>query len=166
MTYGSSGRERGGATGGRTGDLGYRHHTGEAEGRCFLLGQTGMPRPQEYAIFVATATLTAEKVISRYHSVVWFLGHRCIYAEIQRSREEDAPLNCERALKRVVAMLMGRLRAYGSRWRGWVADGSHQQEARVIPRKHRNKKLLTQTQGGEYAIHPAVLALAQQLNLT
>ena len=33
-----------------------------------LLTQTGMPRPQEYAVFIATATLEAEKVISRHHS--------------------------------------------------------------------------------------------------
>ena len=105
-------------------------------------------------------------MISRHHSVVWFLGHRCMYAEIQRSREEDEPLDCERALKRAVAMLIGRLRAYGSRWEGWVADGSLQQQPRSIPRKHRNKKLLVQNQDGGYAIHPAILAMAQQLNLT
>ena len=131
---------------------------------CMLI-QTKMPVPQEYEAFVATGTLEAEKVISRHHSVVWFLGHRCIYAEIQRSREEDVPLDCERALKRAVSMLLSRLMAYGSKWSGWVTDGCFQSEKRVIPRKHRDKKLLIQNQDGDYVIHPAIQGMAQSLNL-
>ena len=88
-----------------------------------------------------------------------------MYAEIQRSREEDVPLNCERALKRTVSMLLSRLKAYGSKWSGWVTDGCFQSEKRVIPRKHRDKKLLIQNQDGDYVIHPAVQGMAQSLNL-
>ena len=62
-------------------------------------------------------------------------------------------------------MLIGRLRAYGSRWAGWVSDGCHQKKPRAIPRKHQDKKLLFQEQEGEYTIHPAILDMAKRLNL-
>ena len=63
------------------------------------------------------------------------------------------------------AVLLSRLKAYGSKWSGWVTDGCFQSEQRVIPRKHRDKKLLIQNQDGDYVIHPAIQGMAQSLNL-
>ena len=110
-------------------------------------------------VAVVTAVLSSASNFSQPASDQWV-------GQSASQLGKAVPLDCERALKRTVAMLIGRLRAYGSRWQGWVADGSLQQQPRSIPRKHRNKKLLVQNQDGGYAIHPAILAMAQQLNLT
>ena len=82
------------------------------------------------------------------------------------ARIENTPLNLEKALKRAVAMIIGRLKAYGKRWRDWVLAGRNHRQPRGIGRKHRNKKLLTQQADGDYEIHPAIERLARSLDLT
>ena len=79
---------------------------------------------------------------------------------------ESVPLDLEKALKRAIAMIIGRLKAYGKRWRDWVQAGRHHRQPRSIGRKHRNKKLLKQDEDGEYEIHSALWRLADDLNLT
>ena len=62
-----------------------------------------------------------------------------IYAETVGSRIDGRTLDLDSALKRVVSMLIGRLRAYGKRWRDWV---------QVIQKKHQDKKLISQKKMG------------------
>ena len=90
-----------------------------------------------------------DKVISQHHSIIWFLGWRCVYAEIVNSRVENRTLDLERALKRAISMLIGRLKAYGKKWREWVVASRHRTTPNTISQKHRNKKLLRQGAGGE-----------------
>ena len=63
-------------------------------------------------------------------------------------------------------MQIGRLRAYGHKWQIWIHQGRHQRKPRVIPKKKRKKKLLTQGKDGSYSIHPAILDLAEKLGLS
>ena len=58
-------------------------------------------------ILIATMALSSDTVISRHHSVIWYLGlgWRCLYAEIVHSRVEGMTLDLERALKRFVSMV-------------------------------------------------------------
>ena len=63
-------------------------------------------------------------------------------------------------------MLIGRLRAFGKRWKNWVHAGIQHRQPRIIGVKHRDKKLLTQDYDGSYSIHPAIWQLARDLNLT
>ena len=54
-----------------------------------LAKATGMPAPIDDVIFIATGALANDKVVSRYHSIIWFLGWRCLYAEVVNSRVES-----------------------------------------------------------------------------
>ena len=46
----------------------------------------------------------------------------------QKIREPDL----ETALKRMVAMLIGRITAYGEKWRRWFAKQQHQSDPKVM----------------------------------
>jgi hypothetical protein len=130
-----------------------------------LLKDTGSPDPTDITTFLATTAINTDKVISKYHSVIWYLGWRCLYAATVESRIDKVPLDLEKALKRCVAMLIGRLRAFGKRWKDWVHSGIQHRQTKIIPLKHRNKELMTQDEYGEYTIHPAIWQLAGDLNL-
>ena len=101
-----------------------------------------MPRPRDDVAFLATGALSQDKVIDRDRAGMWFLAWRCLYAEIVRSRVEALALDLDKALKRYVAMIIGRLRAYGAKWRRWVDKSRHQRDQNIIPRRHQDKKIL------------------------
>ena len=124
-----------------------------------------MPTPSDDTIFIASGALSSDKVTSRYHSVIWFLSWRCLYAEIVNSRVENRTIDLESALKRMISMLVGRLKAYGKKWRDWVKASRWRAKPNQIPRKHRNKKLLRQDADGEYEIHDAIIQTARKLRL-
>ena len=130
-----------------------------------LAVKTGMRPPDDITIFLATGALSRDRVISRYHSIIWFLGWRCLYAEIVNSRVEGRTIDLDKALKRAVSMLIGRLRAYGLRWKVWAQASKYRSKKNKIGKKHRNKKLLFQTEDGDYIIHDAVLDMAKYLEL-
>ena len=62
-------------------------------------------------------------------------------------------------------MNISRLKAYGARWEEWVRVSRYRKEPRVIPTKHRNKKMLRQRASGEYEIHAALWDAAAALGL-
>ena len=124
-----------------------------------------MRPPDDMTIFLATGALSHDRVISRYHSIIWFLGWRCLYAEIVNSRVEGKTIDLDKALKRAVSMLIGRLRAYGMRWRVWAQASRYSSKPNKIGKKHRNKKLLFQSEDGDYVIHDAILDMATHLKL-
>ena len=130
-----------------------------------LAKATGMPAPIDDVIFFATGALANDKVVSRYHSIIWFLGWRCLYAEVVNSRVESRTISLDNALKRVVSMLIGRLRAYGKKWADWVQASRLRTKPNTISRKHRNKKLIYQQADGSYEIHDAILEKAKALGL-
>ena len=90
---------------------------------------------------------------------------RCLYAEIVNSRVESRTIDLDKALKRAVSMLIGRLRAYGLRWKVWAQASRYRSQRNKIGKKHRNKKLLFQTEDGDYIIHDAILDMATYLRL-
>ena len=88
-----------------------------------------------------------------------------LYAAIVQSRVDGTPLALDKALQRATAMIISRLRAYGIQWKQWVGATRHTSKPGAIPRKHRNKKVLTQDKHGTYTIHPSIMAKARTLNL-
>ena len=130
-----------------------------------LAVDTGMTPPARVTAFIATGALSTTEAIPATHAGIWFLGWRCLYAELVRSRIDNTPPDLERALKRAVGMIIGRLRAYGSRWRLWVETGRYLTPPRAIPRKHHNKGVLTSDAQGNYTIHDAIWQLAQSLGI-
>jgi len=127
---------------------------------------TGMPAPQDTSAFLATGALSWYTVISNFHSGIFFIGWRCLYAASVKSRIDNKPLDLEAALKRTVAMIIGRLKAYGGKWKRWIAKTRHQRKPGVIPRNKQNKKVMTQNAHGEYTIHRAILEKAEELGLS
>ena len=127
---------------------------------------TGMPQPQDTPTFLATGALSPTTAVSKHHSGILYLGWRCLYAAIVQSRVDGTPLALDKALQRAISMIIGRLRAYGVQWRQWVGATRHTSKPGAIPRKHRNKKVLTQDKHGTYMIHPSIMAKAKALDLT
>ena len=130
-----------------------------------IMEDTGMPRPRDDVAFLATGALSQDKVIDRDRAGMWFLAWRCLYAEIVRSRVEALTLDLDKALKRYVAMIIGRLKAYGAKWRRWVDKSRHQRDLNTIPKRHQDKTILRSNPVGEYDIHDAILHAAHRLQL-
>ena len=128
--------------------------------------QTGMPRPMRTAVFLATGSLSPTKVVSKEYAGIFFLGWRCLYAAVVSSRVDDTTLDLEKALKRCVAMIIGRIRSYETFWKRWVNTSRYQREPKMIGQKYREKGVLQQSPSGECAVHDAILKLAADLKLT
>jgi hypothetical protein len=126
---------------------------------------SGMPPPEEITDFLATGAMSDTKVISAHYSVLWFIGWRCLYAEIVHSRIENQKLDLQRALKRATAMTIGRLRAHGKGWANWISAGRFHRKPRVIPRSHQNKGLFRSDRHGEYELAEPLVDLAKRLEI-
>jgi hypothetical protein len=54
-----------------------------------LLKDTGSPDPTDITTFLATTAINTDKVISKYHSVIWYLGWRCLVSVRSHRRISD-----------------------------------------------------------------------------
>ena len=79
------------------------------------------------------------------------------------ARAEDREPNLEGALVRMVAMLIGRITAYGEKWRRWFVQQQHQSDPKEIPEKHRSYKLITTEADGTYEINQKLLDFHKNL---
>ena len=122
-------------------------------------------QPDNKDAFIATAALSETKVISNQLSTIWFLAHRCCYAEMVGARLDNRRVNFSNAHKRVVAMTISRLRGYGLRWKQWVAEGEGQRRSRVIAQKHLDKGLIFHDPDGNYHIHEGLWDEAKRLGI-
>ena len=101
-----------------------------------MLVDMGMPEPEDLTNFLITGQLSQTATVDNLLSGVIFLAWRCLYAEIQRSREEEQNLNLGRAYARMVDMVVSRLNAYGEKWRIWVSSHINWHINCIIPEKH------------------------------
>ena len=124
-----------------------------------------MPTPQHIPTFLATGATSDTTVMHKHTSMIWFIGWRCLYAALTQARIDRTTLKLQPALQRATAMILSRLKAYGYGWRRWVETGQYTTEPRVIPKKHRDKKLIYQEADGEYEIHGAIFELARKLQI-
>ena len=130
-----------------------------------LLATFGMPQPANEALFIATGTLDPTQTISKELSGIWYLSWRALYAELMAAWIDEKRLDLEKALKRVVAMTISRLRAYGARWNEWVTTSAYQSEPKTIGPKHQDKTVITQDPDGDYQIATPLWDLATKLKL-
>ena len=126
----------------------------------------GMDQPENVTAFLATGALSDTDAIPYNYAGLWFLGWRCLYAEIVHSRVEQVPIDLKKALTRWTAMVISRLKSYGYYWRTWVNQGIHKKHIRIIPRKHRDKGVLQQEADGEYDIATPLWNLAKELGIS
>ena len=130
----------------------------------------GMPTPNDIPTFLLSGDLGKDsrgrdRTVSNDHSGIFFIGWRCIYAAIVNSRIEDTLLKDETALKRAVSMIISRIRAAAGSLRSNIEASRNQRRPKVIGRKRRDRKVMTQSADGSYTIHPALLQLADRLGL-
>ena len=130
-----------------------------------LMIDADMPTPHHVPTFLATGAISDTAVMHRYVAIIWFIGWRCLYAALTQARIDDTTLKLKPALQRATAMIISRLKAYGYGWRRWVETGQHITEPRVIPKQHRDKKLIYQDEAGDYEIHGAIFELARKLQI-
>ena len=130
-----------------------------------LMQDVGMPAPADVTTFLAVGAISDTKAVSHHFAGMWFIAWRALYAELTGAHVDSRDLDIEVAYERTVRLLIGRLRAYGSKWRKWVETSRLRTRPNVIPRKHRNKKVLRQEADGDYAIHNAIWDEAKQIGL-
>ena len=94
------------------------------------------------------------------------IGWRCIYAEIARSHKEKVLLNTESALKRTIAMLIGRLRAHAAKWTRWVRTGQYKKNPRLLAQQYcQRTMIILEPLMDEYEINDPIIQIARRLKL-
>jgi len=81
------------------------------------------------------------------------IAWRCLYAETVGSRIDGRSPKWDNTLKRAVAMIIGRVTAYGEKWREWYLKQRHNFKSKIIAEKYRSFKLITKDEHGNYEIH-------------
>ena len=113
--------------------------------------------------FLILGVMGPKIVIDKEGAAILALAWRCLYAETVGARAEDREPNLEGALVRMVAMLIGRITAYGEKWRRWFVKQQHQSDPKEIPKKHRKYKFITTEADGTYEINQKLLDFHKKL---
>ena len=100
-----------------------------------------------------------DKVTCREGAAILAIGWRCLYAAITKARVDGSRLRLDQAVKRAVAMVISRVRAYGERWSLWYRRIRHTSNHKFVPEKHQKYKLTECTPMAEHTIAPALLTL-------
>ena len=100
--------------------------------------------------------LPSGKMVGREEAAVIFWAWRCIYAEVVAARVDDRELRPENAYKNTVRMAYTRVKAYGDKWYRWYSKQRYHKGAKVVPRAHRDKKLITSDSDATYVIRKAL----------
>ena len=114
-------------------------------------------------IFIILGVIGHNKVVCNEGAAILALAWRCLYAELVQSRIDDRRPNLEKALKRTVAMLIGRITAYGEKWRLWYLKQQHTTQSKKVPLQHRDFKLVTVDENAQYIINPALMQIHEDL---
>ena len=130
-----------------------------------LAVKMGETYPEDVSTWIATGAISKEKVMGSEVSSIWDIGWRCIYAEICKYRNEGGSFDPQRALKRTVAMLIGRANAYARRWIRWVDTGQWISTPRGIAEMYRDKKLLFMDENAWCVISSHLEDMAKSLQL-
>ena len=103
--------------------------------------------------FLILGLLDEDKITCREGLGILALSWRCLYAEITKAGIEDTEVQLHRPLKRMVAMLIGRVTAYGERWRRWYLSIQHTTKPKKVAEKYQNFKLITSTAEAVYTVN-------------
>jgi hypothetical protein len=83
---------------------------------------------------------------------------RALYAEVTRAHIDDKPLDISAAYARFVRLAHLRVQAYGYKWYRWYSRQQFREYPKVVPLKHRHKKLIESGPDAEYLIAPTLRA--------
>ena len=104
-----------------------------------------------------------DRLTCREGAAILAIGWRCLYAAITKARVENTRLRLDHAVKRAVAMIISRVRAYGERWSLWYRRTRHTKNHKFVPLKHRKYKLTQCNPMAEHTISPVLLRLHSNL---
>ena len=116
------------------------------------------------SIFRVLGIMSEEKIVDKEGAGLLALAWRCLYAEIVSARIESTEPDLEKALRRTVSMLVGRVKAYGEKWRRWHLRNRHTTKKSVIPLRHRNYKMIEVEEDGTYHVHEGLTAFLETLS--
>ena len=101
-------------------------------------------------------TLPSGDTVGREEAAVIFWAWRCLYAEVVAARVDNRELRPETAYKNTVRMTYTRVKAYGAKWYRWYSRQRYKRDAKRVPRKHREKKLISTDIDATYVIRRAL----------
>ena len=81
-----------------------------------------------------------------------------VRSEVTRAHIDDKPLDINAAYARFVRLAHMRLQAYGYKWYRWYSRQQFRAFPKVVPLKHRQKKLIESGPDAEYLINPTLSA--------
>jgi hypothetical protein len=94
--------------------------------------------------------------VDREEAALIFWAWRCLYAEVVAARVEDRELRPENAYKNTVRLAYTRVKAYGAKWYRWYSQQRYKIGAKHIPRKYREKKMVSSEADATYVIRKAL----------
>ena len=133
-----------------------------------VTSEVGLTLPQDeddLPRFLIFGLISTTDVCSEETAGMIALGWRCLYAEIQRCREEmGAQLNLRKAAIRTLSMIQSRVTAFGERWRRWYLRTHHTSKAQLVAPRYRKFKLLEVNQFAEYTVNPKIARKRESLD--
>ena len=84
------------------------------------------------------------------------LAWRCLYAAIVAARVEESEVDLAGAVKRTMAMLLGRVTAHGEKWRRWYLSVLHTSKHKKVAEKYRNYILIKTEMDATYTVNPEI----------
>ena len=88
--------------------------------------------------------------VSREEAAIVFWAWRCLYAEVVGARKENRCMSPSKAYANLIRMAYTRVKAYGAKWYRWYSRQHRKIDAKVVPRKHRDTKLIKTEASAEY----------------
>ena len=104
-----------------------------------------------------------KSTVCKEGAAVLAIAWRCLYAETVRSRIQGSSPDWNKTLKRAVAMLIGRVTAYGEKWRLWYLKQRHHTRGKQIAKRFRKFKLIESDEYANYTISEQLLDFHKQL---
>ena len=126
--------------------------------------EAGLPTPvmQHRTLFIALGIKDKQHKANEELIGIFSIAWRCLYAEITRSRMENAPFKLENAKKRSFCMIYNRLKGYAKACKDFCNERRGTGRKHVLPKYLCTKRYLVKVQQhGDYEIHSAVTRRAK-----
>jgi len=104
--------------------------------------------------FLVTGLIGENLITCKEGLAVLSLAWRCLYAAITKARMEEIEVDLNGAIIKTVAMLIGRVRAYGEKWRRWYLSQRMTTHAKIIAEKYREFKMISVEEDAVYTLNP------------
>ena len=114
-------------------------------------------------IFVILGVTGPNRTTCNEGAGILAIAWRCLYAETVGSRIDKRPPQWDKTLKRAISMIIGRVTAYGEKWRSWYLKQRYRTKGKIIAEKYRKLKLISSDEHGTYEINKELMEFFQDL---